>query len=278
MKKSTVDKSGARPFLKWVGGKGQLLPELVSRMPPSYGRYFEPFLGGGALFFHLRPRRATLSDINEELINVYRAVKFQVDDLVNALSYHVYDKEYFYELRNVDRDEEYFEWDSVDRAARFIYLNKTCYNGLYRVNSRGEFNAPFGRYKNPAICNRDLLASCSAALSRIKIVRQSYTKVIRQAQRGDFVYFDPPYAPLSASSNFTSYVKEGFSGEDQRELRDLCKALDKIGIKWMVSNSSAPLILRLYKSYNIEFVDASRAVNSKASKRGKVKEVIVRNY
>jgi len=278
MKKFTADKSGARPFLKWVGGKGQLLPELVSRMPLSYGRYFEPFLGGGALFFHLRPKRATLSDINEELINVYRAVKFHVDDLADALSYHIYDKEYFYELRNVDREEEYYEWDSVERAARFIYLNRTCYNGLYRVNSRGEFNAPFGRYKNPMICNKELLASCSATLSRIRIVRQSYTKVIKQVQRGDFVYFDPPYAPLSASSNFTSYVKEGFSGDDQKELRDLCKSLDKMGVKWMVSNSSAPLILKLYKNYNIEFVDASRAVNSKASKRGKVKEVIVRNY
>jgi len=267
-----------RPFVKWVGGKGQLIPELTKRLPCTFARYYEPFIGGGALFFHLQPEQAFLSDINDELINVYNVVKCNVEALLKELSRHVYEASYFYNIREADRRPNYKQWSAVRKASRFIYLNKTCYNGLYRVNSKGYFNAPFGDYRNPKICDPENLRLCSEALQHTEVSCSSYHVVDERTRPGDFVYFDPPYAPLTATSNFTNYSKGGFRKEDQEELRNVCSRLDKKGVKWMLSNSSTPLILDLYREYNVETISASRAINSKGSLRGKVKEVIVRNY
>lgn len=267
-----------RPFIKWVGGKRQLIPELTKRLPCTFSRYYEPFVGGGALFFHIKPEHPFLSDINDELINVYNVVKHNVEALIKELSRHVYEASYFYTIREADRRPNYKRWSAIRKASRFIYLNKTCYNGLYRVNSKGYFNTPFGNHQNPKICDQENLRLCSESLQYAEISCSSYHVVDERTREGDFVYFDPPYAPLTATSNFTNYSKGGFGKEDQEELRNLCSRLDKKGVKWMLSNSSAPLILDLYQEYNVETISASRAINSKGSLRGKVKEVIVRNY
>ena len=268
----------ARPFLKWVGGKTQLLPELVARMPSEYGRYFEPFVGGGALFFHLQSPNATLIDINESLIGTYQVIRDRVEELIADLGQHRYEKNYYYELRAADRSSSFRDWTDVQKASRLIYLNKCCFNGLYRVNSKGEFTVPFGRYKSPKFLDAQNLRACQRSLQNIDIQIGHFLSVESQVKPGDFVYFDPPYAPLSATSNFTSYSKCGFETKDQIALRDLCQRLDERGVWFMVSNSSAPLILDLYQSFEVDQVLASRAVNSLSSKRGKIPEVIIRNY
>lgn len=267
-----------KPFVKWVGGKTQLLPGLAKRVPDDFGRYYEPFVGGGALFFRLQPQRACLTDINPDLVNLYIVIRDKVDELIEDLSQHVYEKAYFYQIRGADRTSEYEKWSDVQRASRFIYLNKTCYNGLYRVNSKGQFNAPFGRYTNPTILNSDNLYACHTALQKAVIEVSDFYAVRRRIRANDFVYFDPPYAPLSATAKFTSYTKNGFDTEMQYALRDLCRALDKRSVRFMLSNSSAPLILDLYAEFNIEFVYATRSINSNAGKRGKIPEVVVTNY
>jgi DNA adenine methylase len=267
-----------RPFLKWAGGKGQLISELLARLPQRYGRYFEPFLGGGALFFALQPAQGVLLDVNPELVNVYRVVRDELTALLSSLSGHVYDESYFYRMRAADRSADFATWSPVEKASRFIYLNKTCYNGLYRVNSKGMFNVPFGYYRNPTICDVSNLTACSTALHDTTIDCGDFRQVEELATAGDFVYFDPPYAPLTATSSFTSYAREGFGQDEQASLRDLCERLDAKGVRWMVSNSSAPVVFDLYKRYRIERVPATRAINSKGGKRGKVDEVIVRNY
>lgn len=276
-----------KPFIKWVGGKRQLLPELLARLPLEYNRYFEPFIGGGALFFAHRPKKAFISDINEELVNAYRVLEDDVESLIAELFKHShkhsqgddnFSESYFYKLRNADRLDSYRSWSDVSRAGRFIYLNKTCYNGLYRVNSQGQFNAPFGDYKRPKICDVANLRACSFALKKARVHCMSFITAAQRAKTGDFVYFDPPYAPLNATSNFTGYAKSGFGVEDQQQLKKLCDALEAKGVKWMLSNSTAPLILDLYRDYRIEKVYASRAINSKAEKRGKIQELIIRNY
>jgi DNA adenine methylase len=267
-----------KPFVKWVGGKTQLLSKLVERVPIDIGRYYEPFVGGGALFFSLQPQRACLTDINPDLVNLYIVIRDQVEELISDLSQHVYEKDYFYQMRSIDRASEYETWTDVQRASRFIYLNKTCYNGLYRVNSKGQFNAPFGRYTNPTILNSENLYACHKALQKAVIEVSDFSSVRRRIRANDFVYFDPPYAPLSATSKFTSYTKHGFDAEMQYALRDLCRALDKRSVRFMLSNSSAPLILDLYAEFNIEFVYATRSINSNAGKRGKIPEVVVTNY
>ena len=279
---ASEDKAGnnkrPRPFIKWAGGKQRLVPELVSRMPSSYHRYFEPFLGGGALFFFLRPKRAYLSDVNDSLMNTYNAVKNNTDELVADLKKHVYEKEYFYEIRNIDRLDDFKYWSDIEKASRFIFLNKTCFNGLHRVNSKGQFNTPFGRYKNPTIVDEPNLKLCSQALTTASLKVQSFLNIEKQAMEGDFVYFDPPYAPISKTSNFTSFAKEGFGDDMQLALRDLCARLDKKGVMWMQSNSAVPLIEDLYKDYKIERISALRAINSKATSRGKIDEVVITNY
>jgi DNA adenine methylase len=276
--KLEVELQRARPFLKWAGGKGQLLHELKTRFPVKFEQYHEPFLGGGALFFYLMPTKAYLSDINPDLVNTYQIVKNKLHELIEDLHHHIHEKSYFYKIRGIDRTTHFKKWTDVQKASRFIYLNKTCFNGLHRVNSRGQFNVPFGDYKNPTIADEINLGRCSTALQKAAICCKDYHAVLDQAQKSDFVYFDPPYVPVSTTSNFTGYSKNGFRTEDQEALRDLCIALDKKGVYWMLSNSSTPLILDLYKDFRLSSIEASRVINSKGTLRGRISEVIVTNY
>lgn len=271
-------KPAPQPFLKWVGGKRQLLDSLLSKVPTHYNRYYEPFLGGGAFFFALMPPEAYLSDLNAQLIETYIAVRDQTDSLISNLQKHRYEKNYFYQVRKLDREEGFQKLSSTERAARFIYLNRTCFNGLYRVNKDGFFNVPFGRYTNPKIVNAPLLSSCACALRHADLSVRPYQEITGSVQSGDFVYLDPPYAPLTETSNFTGYQENGFSAKDQEALHDFCRKLDEKGVFWMQSNSSAPLITDLYREFRIESVSANRSVNSQATGRGPVQELIIRNY
>ncbi len=266
------------PFVKWVGGKRQLMLELLKNMPESYNRYFEPFIGGGALFFELQPDNAYISDTNEELINLYQVVRDNVYELISDLNKHSVSKDYFLELRNIDRSPKYKNLSNVERASRFIYLNRTCFNGLYRVNSQGQFNVPFGNYKNPRIVDINNLLNCSDLLRKTEIKCADFSAVLDIVAEGDFVYFDPPYVPLNETSSFTSYTKNGFDIGMQYYLRDVCDELDSIGVKFMLSNSDTELVNELYADYEIKKVFASRAVNANAAGRGKITEVLVRNY
>ena len=266
------------PIVKWVGGKRQLMFELLKNMPENYNRYFEPFIGGGALFFELQPDNAYISDMNEELINLYQVVRDNVDELITDLQKHDISKEYFMEIRNIDRTEEYKNWSNVKKASRFIYLNRTCFNGMYRVNSKGEFNVPFGHYKNPRILDENNLINCSNLLRRTEIKHADFSEILKKVKKGDFVYFDPPYVPLSETSSFTSYTKDGFDIDMQFKLRDVCDELDSMGVKFLLSNSDTKLVNELYENYNIKKVFASRQINANADGRGKITEVLVRNY
>ncbi len=253
----------------------KLLPKNIMKL-----HYYEPFIGGGAVLFHLQPKNATINDLNEELVNVYNVIKNDLDLLLEDLAKHDNNAEYFYKIRSVDRTQEFAKLTPVQRASRVVYLNKTCYNGLYRVNNAGEFNAPFGRYKNPNIVNRPTLKAVSNFLNDKNIIIEckDYTKVLEAADSKSFVYLDPPYYPISASSNFTGYVQGGWSQADQIRLKNVCDELNRKGAKFLLSNSSALFIKDLYKSYEIISVKATRAINSNASRRGEVEEVLVRNY
>ena len=268
----------ARPVLKWAGGKGRLLPELLGRTPSTFEVYHEPFIGGGALFFALagqgRLGRAYLSDANPSLIDVYLALRDDVEAVIGVLREHVYERAHYYRVRALDPA----NLSRPERAARVIYLNKTCYNGLYRENRKGQFNVPFGRYKNPTICDEPNLRAASRVLQGVDIGRRHFCTIVHYAQPGDFVYFDPPYHPLSATANFTAYDRSGFGPDDQRQLRDVFAALGERGARAMLSNSDTPFVRELYDGFAIDQVHVARAVNSKASGRGKVAEVIVRNY
>ena len=267
-----------RPFLKWAGGKSQLMPDLIERMPKRYTNYYEPFIGSGALFFAVRPPQAMLSDINHELINVYKVIRDKVDGLIEDLSRHRHNSRYFYELRGADRKSDFWTWSEIERASRTVFLNKTCFNGLFRVNSRGEFNVPFGDYKNPTIADSENLRACSLALSGADLEVQPFDRIREFARSGDFAYFDPPYLPLTPTANFTAYSKHGFGFQEHVKLRDLCVDLDRKGVKFMLSNSHTPEVLELFEGFEVDVVYASRAINSKGDRRGKVREVIVRNY
>lgn len=266
------------PIVKWVGGKRQLMFELLKNMPKSYNRYFEPFIGGGALFFELQPENAYISDMNEELIDLYSVVRDNVYELISDLSKHEISKEYFLEIRNLDRTSEYKNLSDVQRASRFIYLNRTCFNGLYRVNSQGQFNVPFGNYKNPRIVDENNLLNCSELLKNTEIKCADFSGILSKVKKGDFVYFDPPYVPLNETSSFTSYTKDGFDMDMQFKLREVCDELDSMGVKFMLSNSDTKFVNELYSNYEIKKVFASRAVNANAEGRGKITEVLVRNY
>ena len=271
-------KSETYPIVKWVGGKRQLMFELIKNMPKSYNRYFEPFIGGGALFFELQPEQAYISDMNEELINLYSVVRDNIYELIKDLSKHEVSKEYFLEIRNIDRTEQYTELSDVERASRFIYLNRTCFNGMYRVNSQGQFNVPFGHYKNPRIIDENNLLNCSELLKKTEIKCADFSEILTKVKKGDLVYFDPPYVPLNETSSFTSYTKDGFDIDMQFKLRDVCDELDSIGVKFLLSNSDTKLVNQLYENYNIKKVFASRQINANADGRGKITEVLVRNY
>ena len=266
------------PIVKWVGGKRQLMFELLKNMPANYNRYFEPFIGGGALFFELQPKNAYISDMNEELINLYSVVRDDVDSLIEDLEKHEVSKEYFLNIRNIDRTEMFSKLSNIERASRFIYLNRTCFNGLYRVNSQGQFNVPFGNYSNPRIIDESNLRNCSELLKNTEIKVADFSEILTKVQKRDFVYFDPPYVPLNDTSSFTSYTKAGFDIDMQFKLRDVCDELDSMGVKFMLSNSDTKLVNELYSNYEIKKVFASRAVNANADGRGKITEVLVRNY
>ena len=270
------------PILKWVGGKRQLLEQIVPLIP-EYTTYYEPFVGGGAVLFHTQPKKAVINDSNEELINIYQVIKAQPEELIALLQRHKEknSQEYFYGIRSLDRTRETYEGLSpVERAARIIYLNKTCYNGLFRVNRAGEFNAPWGRYKNPNITNETTIRAISGYLNRAKvsIFCGDYREALKGIRKGSFVYLDPPYMPLSSSSSFTGYTAEGFGPQQQIELKRQCDLLDKRGIHFLLSNSCCDFIEDLYKDYIIERVSAKRAINAKGDKRGAIDEVLVRNY
>jgi DNA adenine methylase len=266
--------------VKWAGGKSQLLPQFLSLYPEqgSVGRYLEPFLGSGAVFFHvqglLRPSHAVLTDTNAELIDTFLAVRDEVDVLIELLRQHQaqHGESYYYEVRSQTPQAR------AERAARLIYLNKTGFNGLYRVNSRGLFNVPFGRHVNPTACDEALLRAASAALQKAKLHARDFRDLSSLARKGDFIYFDPPYQPLSKTSYFTSYTSGSFGEQDQRDLADLYAKLDRRGCLLMLSNSDAPLIRELYSDFRIHRVSARRMINSDAKKRGPVSEVVVLNY
>lgn len=271
-----------RPFLKWAGGKKQLLPEIKKYVPANYSTYYEPFVGGGAVFFELKPKKAVINDISQELINVYRVVKNNVERLIKDLKKHKNNRDYFYKIRVLDRDKEYEKLSSIEKASRIIYLNKTCYNGLFRVNRQGYFNVPFGRYKNPNIINEKVLRAVSNYLidNNIKILNKDFAEVLDKIEKNCFIYFDPPYNPLSESSSFTGYTFSGFGEEEQRRLKKLCDRLNKDGYRFLISNSATPFILNLYKYYKetTVIVKTNRSINCIASKRGEIEEVLIRNY
>lgn len=275
------------PVVKWVGGKRQLIDEIKSRIPKTYKTYYEPFFGGGAVLFALQPKRAVINDLNDSLIKTYRVIKDNADELIASLSLHENTSEYFYEIRNEDLYPKTFNLKSeVEIASRLIYLNKTCFNGLFRVNSSGHFNTPFGNYKNPNIVNEPVIRAVSKYFNdnEISILNGDFAAACQGAQKGDFVYLDPPYDPVSDTASFTGYNAGGFGSKEQIRLRDLCVELDEKGVKFLLSNSATKFIMELYNSKNfeskitIDIVKAKRSINSNGNKRGEVDEVLIRNY
>jgi DNA adenine methylase len=271
----------AEPFLKWAGGKGQLLRQYEVFFPDKFNSYLEPFVGGGAVFFHLyntgritSDKETVLIDSNEELINCYKAIKDDVEKLIKILCSGKYknEKDAFYKIRAEEPK------DPFERAARTIYLNKTCFNGLYRVNSKGKFNVPFGSYKNPLICNKENLRAVSRALRYVNIKLGDFTMCLNFSHKNDFVYFDPPYQPLSQTASFTGYTKDLFRENDQERLAEVFKTLDKKGCKVMLSNSDTKFVRKLYKAFRIETAFAKRAINCKPSGRGEITELVILNY
>lgn len=278
----------ARPFLKWAGGKSQLLPELTARLPADFRRYHEPFVGGGALFFHLWNNGrlgggGVLSDFNQELITCYEAVRDSVEDLIKQLVElrpRFSDQAFFYAIRGWDRQPGFAERPKVERAARTIFLNRTCYNGLYRLNNKGQFNAPFGHYKNPLIVDPENMHEVSRALKDVELRRSDFAEVLERAEPGDFVYFDPPYVPLSATASFTHYTHQGFRAAEQHRLAAVFVELVRRGCYVMLSNSSTELTRDLYSQAAgvglvADTVQASRKINCDGRKRGFVEELIV---
>lgn len=267
----------AKPFVKWAGGKKQLLSNLAAHIPPKFNSYHEPFVGGGAFLFHLYNHgmldKFFIYDYNNELLNVYRTIKSNVNELVTELSsdYYLPIEKRFYEIRQTEPQ------DNVKRAARFIYLNKTSFNGLYRVNSQGKFNVPFGKYKNPKILDEENLRAVSSVLQKDEIITGDFTEVLKYAKKGDFVYFDPPYNPISKTASFTSYTADDFGEEDQLRLAETYKQLDKKGCYVLLSNSETPLIKELYKEYKINVVKARRMINCKGDRRGQINELLINN-
>ncbi len=282
----------ARPFLKWAGGKGQLLSQYEPFFPCNWNTYHEPFLGGGAVFFHLAlrvggreslgsspltrtgSRRFVLSDINPELVNVYRCLRDQVEEVIALLNYHQahHSRDHYYTVRAARFA------DPVQRAARLLYLNKTCFNGLYRENSRGEFNVPLGRYRNPRICDAENLRAVARVLQGVEIAVQPFWQVLERAEPGDFVYLDPPYHPLSASSSFTAYSRFAFGEAEQIRLREVFGTLADRGVQVLLSNSDCPFVRELYRDYPIQTIVASRAINCQGHKRGPITEVLVLSH
>lgn len=273
------------PVLKWVGGKRQLIEDISPLIPKQISTYVEPFVGGAAILFHLQPKKAIINDFNDELMNVYQVIKENPNGLIKILEKHkeANSEEYYYETRALDRTSDYENLSKEEKAGRILYLNKTCYNGLFRVNSSGQFNAPYGKYKNPAIVNDVTIKAVSNYFNsaNIKFLNGDYKEALKGLRKGTFVYLDPPYMPVSSSSNFTGYTENGFGYEKQVELRDECLKLNKRGIKFLQSNSYTSEILELYSDssvFTIKVVQAKRSINSKSDKRGEISEVLIYNY
>ncbi len=257
-----------RPVLKWAGGKTQLLNVLLPNLPSRYGKYIEPFIGGGALFFALAPERAVIADSNPELINLYQVIAQDVEGLIGVLQTYPHDKEFFYQLRSVDRSLDKTRESALNAAARTIYLNRTCFNGLYRVNKKGQFNVPFGHYSNPKICDAENLRQVSALLQGKEIVLGDYKKVLAEhAQAGDCIFLDPPYLPISEYSDFKRYTKEQFYEEDHIELAQEVARLADLGCHVILTNSNHPLVHELFGRYQIDIYQTKRNISSQAHKR-----------
>ncbi len=283
-KDNNNNKKLPKPFLKWAGGKRQLIPQMINYFPKNFFTYIEPFIGGGAIFFYLycnnllANKKVVIFDINEDLINSYNVIKTHVMDLIESLKIHKNEKEYFYKVREQDRDPAIYDnLTDIEKASRIIYLNRCCYNGLYRVNSKGYFNVPFGKYKNPNFCDEENLIAVNKALKNVKILNNSFEKCIEFADKGDFIYFDPPYFPISETSSFTSYTKDNFGKEAQISLSKAFIKLDKIECNLMLSNSNNIFIRNLYKDFNITELLAKRVINSNRNKRGRIKELLITN-
>lgn len=272
----------AFPFLKWAGGKKQLLDPIMALVPERFERYLEPFLGGGAVFFRLasegRVSTALLNDANPHLVTTYVVVRDRLPELIESLSRlkAAHGPEHFYEARRRFNQEPLSD---VDRAAHLIYLNKTCFNGLYRVNSSGGFNVPFGRYVNPGIFDTEALSACSAALQGVLVQRGDFEEVMDTAAAGDFIYLDPPYVPLTRTANFTSYAREGFTFDDQIRLARAVRRLDSVGVRFLLSNHYTDELVGLYEGFDVKVVPARRSITRQASDRAiPVDEVLIRNF
>ena len=277
----------AQPFIKWVGGKRGLLSQIIPLLPKEFNNYFEPFVGGGALFFELYAqgkldgKKAYLFDINAELINTYEVVRDNPAELIKKLNEfkEQHSKERYYEVRAWDREDTFSELDALTRATRFIYLNKTCFNGLYRVNRKNQHNVPIGSYKNPNIADEMAIYNASEALKHATILNVSYKDVLKHATKDDLVYFDPPYYPLTPTASFTSYSEFEFLDKEQEELFEVFYKLDKKECYVLQSNSDTIFINELYEKYKIyEIIIANRNINSNIKKRQKVKELLIRSY
>ena len=274
-------KTNLQPVLKWVGGKRQIIQQIMEHIPDNFGRYFEPFLGGGSVFLSIEPQSAVINDYNAELMNLYRIIKFDPDGLIKILGSLKNNETEFYRIRNLDRNINFLSSNTdTFRAARTVFLNKTCFNGLYRVNANGEFNVPFGNYKNPKIIDSENIYRMSEFLNKynIKILNTDYSDSLKYIRKNDFVYFDPPYDPISDTSSFTSYTEKGFTKEDQINLKKTCDVLNSKGVKFLLSNSATDFILDLYKDYNVTLLDVRRNIAASNEKRKIVKEVLIRNY
>ncbi|HJX51083.1 MAG TPA: DNA adenine methylase [Candidatus Nanoarchaeia archaeon] len=267
-------------FVKWAGGKKQLIEQFKPFFPENIDRYLEPFVGGGAVLFYIlkkyKPKEVFIFDINAELINTYEVIKNDVENLIKELKKlkEIHSKENYYKIREEDPK----LLSPLTRASRFIYLNKTCFNGLYRVNSKGGFNVPFNNSKNPLICPEIDLREISKLLQDVKIINKGFEECLKYADKNSFVYFDPPYYPLKKGKSFTTYTKGNFLEKEQKQLKEVFSKLDKKGCKVMLSNSDTDFIKGVYKNYNIRFVNANRMINCDGKGRGKIKEIVVTNY
>ncbi|MEN9869368.1 MAG: hypothetical protein RLZZ171_351 [Cyanobacteriota bacterium] len=273
----------AKPFLKWAGGKRQLLPAIKEYLPAKYTEYYEPFIGAGAVLFSLQPKKSTINDANSELVNCYQVIKDRPQELLALCQQHRENNtsEYYYQLRQQDRQDDFNQRTTVERAARIIYLNKTCFNGLFRVNISGQFNVPYGKYKNPVIADPAIIQAISTYLNqaRVCILNGDFEQAVATAKKGAFIYFDPPYHPVSDTSSFTGYSMNGFGEQEQIRLKKLCDRLTDKGCQVLASNSASPLIKSLYDDprYEVIEVKATRAINAVASKRGRINELLIYN-
>ena len=272
-----------KPFVKWAGGKRQIIDKLKMYVPDEYGTYYEPFVGGGALLFELSPKKAVINDYNEELMNVFRCIKDETkfSKMCKELNRHEvnHSEEYYYEIRNKDRDKQKFKkMPDFKRSARTIYLNKACFNGLYRVNSKNEFNVPYNKKNKVNTYDGQNLSIIHSYLNfnDVKILNIDFEESVKDAKKGDFIYFDPPYD--SDTQTFNSYTEDGFGKEEQIRLAKVYKELSDKGCYVMLSNHNTKLVNELYKDFNIHLIEAKRNINSNGKKRGKVEEVIITNY